>query len=162
LVVECDIGDRQVVRASFNAQNFNLRPKVAKLFRYGATSAIALGISEVALLIATAFGITATVSAVIGTLAGVVPSYLMSRYWIWAEAPRARVGRQVTLYWLTSVVSLAITSFATGGGLRSRSVVRFGASHRCGRRVPRYQLCRWVGKYTVYQQFIFVEAQPER
>ena len=72
---------------------------VTKLFRYTATSGIALGISEI-VLIALFWSKTfnATVSAMIATLAGTVPSYLLSRYCIWANACRTRGGRQVVLY----------------------------------------------------------------
>src|SRR5258708_5507617 len=102
-----------LVGATCGAQRFNLGRKMVNLYRYGATSAVALGISEVALLIAAGFGVTATVAAVIGTFAGIIPSFCMSRYWIWADAPRTRVGRQVVQYWLTSLVALAVTSLVT-------------------------------------------------
>jgi len=40
------------------------------------------------------------VDAFLANLAGTVPSYLLSHFWIWREASRTRVGRQVVLYWL--------------------------------------------------------------
>jgi putative flippase GtrA len=148
----------RLVRAAFGFRSFSLRRTVVKLVRYGATSAIALVISEIALLVATAFGVTATLAAVIGNLAGIVPSYVMSRYWIWPAADRDRVGRQVIQYWMTSLVSMTITSLSTGGiaaiapssGIDHLFVVGggfFAVNFLC-----------WVGKYVVYQRFIFVEA----
>jgi putative flippase GtrA len=150
----------RLVKAAFGARTFNLRRTVSKLIRYGATSAIALGISEAALLVAAAFGINATLSAVIGNLAGIIPSYLMSRYWIWAEAGRQRVGRQVMQYWLTSLVSLAVTSLATGA--ISSAAPSSGTEHLMvvGGGFLAINFVCWIGKYIVYQRFIFVEA-PE-
>ena len=112
----------RLVRAAFGPQTFSVRRTITKLVRYGATSAIALGISEVALLVAAAAGISATLSAVIGNLAGTVPSYLMSRYWIWAEAPRERIGRQVIQYWMTSLVSM----ISPAGSLRLSRITTAG------------------------------------
>jgi putative flippase GtrA len=148
----------RLVRAAFGFNAFNLKRTVAKLIRYGATSAIALVISEVALLIAAAFGVTATLAAVIGNLAGIVPSYVMSRYWIWPGAERNRVGRQVIQYWMTSLVSMTITSLATGG--ISAIAPSSGIDHLfvVGGGFLAINFVCWVGKYIVYQRFIFVEA----
>jgi putative flippase GtrA len=147
----------RLARVAFGARAFRFRRSLAKLIRYGATSAIALGISEVALLIAAALGVTATLAAVIGNLAGIVPSYVMSRYWIWPEASRERGGRQVIQYWMTSLVSLTITSLVTGG--ISAAAPSSGVDHLVvvgGGFLAINFLC-WIGKYVVYQRLIFVE-----
>lgn len=147
----------ELVRSAFGAQSFSLKRTLAKLSRYGATSVIALGISEVALLVAAAFGITATLAAVIGNLAGIVPSYLMSRYWIWSEAARERAGRQVIQYWMTSLVSLMITSAVTGG--IAAAAPSAGVEHlvAVGGGFLAINFVCWIAKYVVYQRFIFVE-----
>jgi putative flippase GtrA len=133
---------------------------IAKLIRYTATSVVSLGVSEI-VLVALYWSKTfdATVSALIATLTGTVPSYLLSRYWIWAKASRARVGRQVVLYWITSFVAMGITSISTGlitatapkghhvlfasGGFLFMNVVL------------------WLAKYAVYQKVIFKEHHRE-
>src|ERR1700733_991592 len=105
------IDDVHLVRAKLHALVTRLKAHSRRLFRYAATSAISLGISEVCLLAlysSRTFGVTT--SALIATLAGTIPSYLLSRYWIWSEANRKRVGRQVVLYWATSFAAMAITS----------------------------------------------------
>ena len=127
-----------------------------RLFRYAATSGISLGVSEVCLLAlysSRTFG--ATSSALLATLAGTIPSYLLSRYWIWSEANRKRVGRQVVLYWATSLASMAITAAGTGlithaapGGHRAH-VIFAGASFLA------MNVILWVTKYLVYQKIIF-------
>jgi putative flippase GtrA len=127
-----------------------------RLFRYAATSGISLGISEVCLLAlysTRTFG--ATSSALLATLAGTIPSYLLSRYWIWSEANRKRAGRQVVLYWATSLASMGITAAGTGlithaapGGHRAH-VIFAGAAFLA------MNVILWVTKYLVYQKIIF-------
>jgi putative flippase GtrA len=148
----------RLVQSALGRESFSIRRTLTKFFRYGATSVIALGISEVALLIASALGVTATLAAVIGNLAGTVPSYLMSRYWIWSEAPRERVGKQVVQYWMISLVSMAITSLSTGA--ISSAAPSVGADHliAVGGGFFAVNFLCWVGKYVVYQKLVFVEA----
>ena len=133
---------------------------VTKIFRYTATSGIALGISEI-VLIALFWSKTfnATVSAMLATLAGTVPSYLLSRYWIWANASRTRVGRQVVLYWLTSLGAMAITSVSTGLittlAPRGHHVLFASAGFLF------VNVVLWLTKYVIYQKVIFKEHRRE-
>jgi putative flippase GtrA len=91
------------------------RSAIARLARYGATSVVAFAMSEITLLVLYGNKTTgATVAAVVASLVGTVPSYLISRYWIGNDAPRARVGRQVAMYWATSIACIAGTSLVTG------------------------------------------------
>ena len=132
------------------------RAQIARLARYAATSGVAFGVSETTLLIL--YGndvVNATVAAVIANLAGTVPSYFMSRYWIWKDAARTRVGRQVVLYWATSVVCMALTSLATGA-IASLAP----AGHRFHLAVvavgfPAVTLVFWLAKFVLYQRVIF-------
>jgi putative flippase GtrA len=140
------------LRALYNRR----RRTIVQLTRYATTSGVALGISEVTLLVVYANGVgNATLAAVIANLAGTIPSYLMSRYWIWKDATRTRAGRQVVLYWMTAAVSMLVTSVATGAiaGLAP-------AGHKfhlavVGIGFPAVQLVLWLAKYVVYQRLIF-------
>jgi putative flippase GtrA len=133
-----------------------LRNHSRRLFRYAFTSGLSLGISEACLLAlysTRTFG--ATSSALLATLAGTIPSYLLSRYWIWSEANRKRVGRQVVLYWATSLASMAITAAGTGlithaapGGHRAHVIFAGGA-------FLAMNVILWFTKYLVYQKIIF-------
>ena len=59
------------------------RAEIARLARYAATSGVAFAVSEATLLILYGLDLaTATIAALIASLAGTVPSYLLSRYWI--------------------------------------------------------------------------------
>ncbi len=134
---------------------------IGRLVRYGLTSVIALGISEITLLVIVAMHLTgATVAAAIASLVGVLPSYLISRYWIWPEADRRRTGRQVAMYWAISIVSIAITSLGTGF-IAHHSPER-GAAHVAvvGIGFPLINLVLWVAKFFAYQLIVFRTGKP--
>jgi putative flippase GtrA len=130
------------------------RANFARLFRYGATSIVCLGISEATLLVLYAFGVNASLAAIAANLAGVLPSYLLSRYWIWHDADRKRVGRQLALYWATSVAALLVTSAATG--VIADHAPR-GALHLpfVGMGYLLVSVVLWVSKFVMYQRVIF-------
>jgi putative flippase GtrA len=134
--------------------------QIALLARYATTSVVAFGVSEIVLLLLYGKGIAgATVSAVIANLAGTVPSYLMSRYWIWKNADRSRAGRQVVLYWATSIVFITLTSLSTGAIAKLAP-----AGHRMHLEVvaigfPAITIVFWVAKLFVYQRVIFRKTE---
>ena len=135
--------------------------QITLLVRYASTSVVAFGVSEITLLLLYGRGVfSATVSALIANLAGTVPSYFMSRYWIWKNADRSRAGRQVVLYWATSVIFIALTSLSTG------AIARFApAGHPMHLEVvaigfPAVTILFWVAKLVVYQRVIFRTAEP--
>ena len=139
------------------------RADIARLARYAATSGVAFAVSEATLLILYGLDLTtATLAALIASLAGTVPSYLLSRYWIWREAARERVLRQVMLYWIVSISCIALTSLLTGA-LASLApaghpfhllVVAIG--------YPIVMLTFWLIKFVIYQQIIFPNAHASR
>lgn len=91
------------------------RHKLQRVWRYAVTSVVATVASEATLLIVYGTGaLGASASAVVASLAGTFPSYAMSRYWIWPEADRGHSARQATAYWLIALVSLVLSSAATG------------------------------------------------
>ncbi len=129
---------------------------IARLARYSATSVVAFAVSEITLLVLYGYNLMgATAAALLANLAGTVPSYLMSRYWIWSDAPRTRVGRQVAMYWTTSIICIAGTSLATGA---IASLVPSG--HRfhlavAGVGFLLVNIVFWLAKFEVYQRIIF-------
>ncbi len=132
------------------------RPRLNRLLRYAATSGVATLVSEVTLVGLYAGRLLgASGSSIVANVAGAVPSYLLSRYWIWPEADRTGAARQVTLYWVTSVVSLVVSTAGTSlaaahapAGHTAHTIV-VGTSY-----IGTYALL-WVAKYLVYQRVIF-------
>ena len=137
------------------------RARSWRWLRYLLTSGLSTVISEAALVTLYAAGVTgATMAAVLATLVGTVPSYLISRYWIWPEADRRGLGRQMTLYWLTTAASLVVSSLATGAAAahapagKELHVLVASIAY-----VGTY-LTLWVVKYMVYQRVVFVGPRP--
>jgi putative flippase GtrA len=131
-------------------------PRARRLWRYTVTSLVATVVSEVTLLVI--YGtrtLGAVAAAVVANLAGAIPSYPMSRYWIWPEADRQHTARQAAGYWLVSLVSLVASSAATGvaadhapaGGAARLLVV--GAAYIAT------LVVLWLAKLAVYQLVLF-------
>ncbi len=134
--------------------------RVGRWWRYAVTSAVATGVSETTLLVVYGLHLAAASwAAVLASLAGTVPSYAMSRYWIWPEADRQRPGRQAVAYWVVALVSLGVSSVATGiaganapgAGAARLAVVGLAYVGTYGG--------LWVAKFVVYQRFLFRPAR---
>jgi putative flippase GtrA len=138
----------------FGAFLVRSRAQVARLVRYTATSVLAFAISEITLLIL--YGnhlVGATTAALIANLVATVPSYLMSRYWIWKDAKRTQVGRQVILYWATSAASILLTSLATGA--IAHHITNHFHLALVGVAFFFVNVAFWLIKFVVYHKFIF-------
>lgn len=133
---------------------------VQRLVRYAVTSVVALAVSELCLVVVDAdTGIGAMLAAFVANLAGTIPSYLMSRYWIWSEADRSRPARQVLLYWLTSLVSMVISSVSTGAISDADHAHHVLKLLLLGAVYLFVSLILWVAKYVAYQTVIFQTPQ---
>lgn len=127
-----------------------------RLFRYTATSVLALAVSEICLVTIDAeTGIGVTLATVAANVAGTVPSYLLSRYWIWSEADRSRAGRQLVLYWLTSLVSMAISSLAMGAISHEDHARHILKLLILGAFYLAISIVLWIAKYVAYHTVIF-------
>jgi len=135
---------------------------VRRVARYFLTSVAALAISEITLLALVDARLQPTVAALLANLAGALPSYLLSRYWIWAEADRRRPLRQIVLYWVVSVVSMGISSVATGELARLAPASRLAHLVVVGTIFLGVSFVLWVAKYLVYEAAIFIRPAPAR
>ena len=133
-----------------------LRAHRGRVGRYALTSVVATGVSEATLLeLYGAHLLGASAAAVAASAAGVIPSYLLSRYWIWPEADRHRPGRQALAFWVVALISLGLSTLLTGmaaanspsGHLTHLAVV--GVAY-----VGTYGVL-WVAKFAVYQRYLF-------
>ena len=133
-----------------------------RLWRYAATSVVATAVSEATIVVVYATGmLSASRAAVVASLAGAVPSYVMSRHWIWPESDRRHAGRQVTAYIAIAVASLAISSVLTG--LAAAHVPGGRAAHDAvvaATYLGTYGLL-WVGKFGLYQRVLFRPPRAE-
>lgn len=132
------------------------RTQLVRLWRYALTSVVATAVSECTLVLIYGHRLLGpAASAVAASLAGTIPSYLMSRYWIWPEADRGHAGRQASEYWLIALVGLGLSSGGTAlasslapGGRTAHTVVVALAY------LAVYGVL-WVAKFVVYQRFLF-------
>ncbi len=127
-----------------------------RLWRYTMTSVVATVVSETTLLIVYGAGwLGAAAAAVTANLAGTIPSYAMSRYWIWPEADRRNAGRQAAAFWAVSLISLATSTavvavaeaHAPGGHWAHLAVV--GCAY-----IGTYAVL-WLVKFAFYQRVLF-------
>ncbi len=133
-----------------------------RLIRYGATSGVATVFSEGMLIGLTATAtLGATSSALLANLVGTVPSYLLSRYWIWPEAERDRVGRQVSLYWITSITSTVCSTVVTKVVATSITLHGIPRASVLGAAFLGTYGALWFAKYAFYHRWLFVRPAPE-
>ena len=132
------------------------RAQVARLVRYAATSVLAFAVSEIALLILYgSHAVGATTAAVIASVVATVPSYLMSRYWIWKDAKRTKVGRQLVLYWAVSAASILLTGLATGAIAHHIPANHSFHLALVGVAFFFVNVVFWFVKFVIYHKFIF-------
>jgi len=131
-------------------------PGLWRWWRYGVTSVVATGISEATLLLVYGSGLlTASVAAIVASLAGTVPSYAMSRYWIWPEADRRRPLRQAIAYWGIAVACLAVAGVTTGWAAAHAPVGRAAHLVVVGTAYLVVYGVLWVVKFLLYQTLLF-------
>ena len=136
-----------------------LRSSWGRWGRYAVTSLVATGVSE-AVLLAVYGGhlLGASAASVVASLAGMIPSYAMSRFWIWPEADRRHPGRQAAGFWVVGVASLVASSLMTGIAAalapsgHTIHVAVVGVAY-----VGTYGAL-WILKFGVYQRFLFRPA----
>jgi putative flippase GtrA len=84
------------------------------LTRYTLGSVIAMGVSEATLLLV--FGLHAggaRTAAAAAWATGAIVNYFLNRHWAWRRRGRASLSRELLPYWITSVVSLLVSMWAT-------------------------------------------------
>lgn len=101
-------------------------PLGRKVSRYTAGSVIATAIGQGAFFVLFALGVSGSVAALVGYLAGFVPNYLLNRLWAWQRRDRPSLRREVLPYVAVIVVSAAASAWLTG--LAERVVASFGVS----------------------------------
>lgn len=123
------------------------------------TSVVGTVVSESTLLIVYGAGwLGATAAAVVANLAGTVPSYAMSRYWIWPEADRSHAARQMVAYWAVSVVSLVISSAAVGVATAHAPEGKLAHLVVAGGSYVGIYAVMWLAKFVIYQRVLFRPA----
>lgn len=136
-----------------------LPPGVRRISRYLLTSGVSTAVSEATLIAVLAIRLLpAPAAAMAATVTGGMISYVLSRYWIWADADRRRAGLQLALYWAVTVAGMLLAAAATdlasdhATGAHAARVAEAAAAY-----LATYGLL-WVAKFLVYQRVIFRPA----
>jgi putative flippase GtrA len=129
-----------------------------RVWRYTASSVIAAGTSAVVFAVAYALGLGTVADNVLAFVAGAVPNWLLNRSWAWQRRGRVHVGREVLLYAVISLASLAASSAATEWASRAAGTVTSSSALRVlivvGAYVATYGVL-FVAKYVVYELVVF-------
>jgi putative flippase GtrA len=132
--------------------------------RYTLGSVVAVVASEIAFV--ACYGtrtLGTTASSAVAFVAGAIPNYVLNRSWAWGRRGRVRVGREVVLYAVVSVVSFAAAAATTGWA--SRVARHFTGSHAGQTAIVAATYLGTYGvvfvlKFVAFQLVIF--AGPER
>lgn len=129
-----------------------------KIWRYTASSVLAAATSAVVFAAVYALGVGNVPANVLAFLAGAVPNWVLNRSWAWQRSGRVHVGREVVLYAVVSLASLAASSAATGWAGHAARTVTADATLRvllvAGAYVVTYGVL-FVVKYVIYELVVF-------
>jgi putative flippase GtrA len=132
--------------------------------RYTASSVIAAVISEIAFLSSYGLGALPLVASLIAWVAGVVPNYLLNRYWAWGRRGRADRRRELLPYAVIVVITAAAAAGVTtvvDAFLRDRveshawQVTLVGAAY-----LATYGFM-FVLKFVLFNRYVFGSAQAD-
>ncbi|HET9060864.1 MAG TPA: GtrA family protein [Acidimicrobiales bacterium] len=140
---------------------------VHKFIRYSMVSAVAIGISQVTILICTlAFHLSGVASNAIGAAASTPASYELNRKWAWGKHGKSHLWKEVVPFWSLTIAGLLASTGTTAladselhahhvTGLE-RSVIIMAASLFAWGVI-------WVAKFVIFNRLVFVtrdDAEP--
>ncbi|HUR49576.1 MAG TPA: GtrA family protein [Acidimicrobiales bacterium] len=114
------------------------RPRVRRLIKFGAVSAVAVVISQITLLVT--FGLlhwTARPANLAAFVLATIPSFELNRRWTWRRSGRTHMRREVIPFWVLAFAGLFVSDVATRfaenasedlASRTSRTLVIMGAS----------------------------------
>lgn len=136
-----------------------------RVWRYTASSVIAAATSVVVFAVVYSLGGGTVAANVLAFVAGAVPNWVLNRSWAWQRRGRVHVGREVLLYAVVSLASLAASTAVTEWAGREARSVTSDATLRvllvAGAYVATYGLL-FVAKYVVYELVVFAGEPRSR
>lgn len=91
------------------------RPRVRRLIKFGAVSAVAVVVSQMTLLVT--FGLLhwdARAANFTAFVLATIPSFELNRRWTWRQSGRMHVRRELVPFWVLAIVGLVASDLATG------------------------------------------------
>jgi len=137
-----------------------------RLGRYTIGSVVAVVTSEVAFVLCYGSGLMGTTAAsAVAFIAGALPNYVLNRSWAFGKRGKVRVGREVILYAIVSLVSFAAAAVATGWTSHHVSSITHSHDVRTALVAASYLATTgvlFVAKFVVFQVFIFADGPGDK
>lgn len=139
------------------------RPRVRRLIKFGAVSAVAVVVSQLTLLVT--FGLlhwSARPSNLAAFVLSTIPSFELNRRWTWRRTGRTHLRREIIPFWVLAIAGLvasdAATRFAESASAdvasrTSRALVVMSAS------LATYGVL-WLVKFTLLDRLVWGHVDP--
>jgi putative flippase GtrA len=131
-----------------------------KVTKYAIGSVIALVTSIVVFALLYVAHMSTTWCSILAFAAGAIPNWVLNRRWAWQQQGQVAFMREIVGYVLVSVLSLIVSSVATGFTNHEVNVLR--VPQHTGLRVAivtgsyvLVQAVLFVGKFLVYERWVF-------
>lgn len=133
---------------------------VHKFIRYSMVSAVAIGISQVTILVCTwLFHLSGVASNAIGAVASTPASYELNRKWAWGKHGKSHLWREVVPFW-----SLTIAGLVASTGTTALADSELGSHHVIGLERSLIIMAAslfawgviWVAKFVIFNRLVFV------
>ena len=82
-----------------------------KKVRYAVVSMVAVPIGTAAVAVFNLVGVTAGLSALLGSSVGAAPSYSLNRYWVWGKTDKNRIMAEILPFWTITLVGIGFSFF---------------------------------------------------
>jgi putative flippase GtrA len=133
--------------------------------RYTLGSVVAVVASEIAFVACYGSGLLGTTaSSAVAFVAGAIPNYVLNRSWAWSRRGRVRVGREVGLYAVVSLVSFGASALATAWASHAAPQVTTSHTLRTALVAAAYLATYGVlflAKFAVFQLVIFADPADD-
>src|SRR5579875_623236 len=137
-----------------------------RLLKFAAVSVVATIITQTVLFVTyDVFSIaSAMVCNVIATAVSTVPAYWLNRTWTWGERGKSHPWKEVAPFWSIAFVGLVLSTLAVG--LAAHNADQLSSSKLVERGFVQFAnlftyALIWVGRYFVFNRFLFGESTKE-
>jgi len=139
-------------------------PEGKKLIRYAMVSVISTVVSFVVLFVAFSITHLTIESTVFANVVATVPSYFLTRMWVWGKGGRSHFMKEIVPFWTMSALGIVVSGF--GAALAKHFSLVHHLSHREQTVVV---LCAnlvsfgvfWVLKFMLYNRLFHVHPVEE-
>jgi putative flippase GtrA len=140
-------------------------PMGQKLFRYSMASVVAVIVSNVFLLLFVGvLNMGEVLASMLATSIAAVPSYEMNRRWAWGKTGKSHVMKEVVPFWGLALLGFAFSTVAVW------VVGRYARDHHFSHGAKTVAVLLvyfaafgvlWVGKFMIFNSFMFVHSHHD-